>query len=1096
MTGNIIGEPFDKFVKNQINIRQSNQYSGYGGDLRTDDQLKYLNNRNAWVKLASSISILEDKGLKKLENIGIQTPNNFLGTILAEKAILFNTLSSFDPTKKEYSLPRAGIANNNDLWNDQFIYGIGGTNFGLQPPPGIISATVDSLNRGSIRKANVTLKAHNKFQFDIIELLYLRLGSTMMLEWGWDKYLDSSTGKVEQMRNTIIEEEWFTSNGISQRGMLNKIQIKRRDYDGNYDGFFGKVSNFTWSFNPDGSYDISIDLITLGDVIESLKVNIAAKEEFKEVLNPNSNNNLPVSGITEDSKIFRASNLNILGYSLYEKVKNFTENLDYIYIPPKDEKTNNQYYIRLYELLYQLENLTFPQITNNDGSSYFSPLEFEKFGCKVSYFPNQISLDPRICIFKPLLNSYGDIKNINIPSYLDKKILAPYAFSNDNDNYGLLMNLYLNFEFISELLLSNGDSNQTLSLFKFLQGLCSGINNALGGVNKLEPIIKDDNVITIIDQTYQILENEGEQVTLEVFGYNKNKTSNFVKDIKFVSKISPQLASMISIGATAAGSSTSEIDGTAFSKWSEGLQDRFSLQVLEPKGIKLEEEQIKQQKEKTKKEYEEKFINFPLYDRSIKNLAKEVIDSTLSTLANIQYNVSSFFGFNPLAFNSDALAEKAYYKKQDNDLGEIRIVNDPFNEEINNKPMKFDEYYSQSIELERRKKEKNRYKFEDINKLTSTNYAVYLLNAFGGISDIEVEYLGSTSDSRSGISLKNQKATVTNLKVDENGSRYREFNDTFISQGKGVYQNYINTLNNSRYTSTNVPSSEIGFIPLSFELTLDGISGIKIYNKLNINSEFLPSNYPESLNFIITKVNHSISNNSWDTSLSTISVPKTKPYKFESSPLQTSGGVELNIIGPQPDNNRELIITSRNNRQIRYTIENITSQLDPKARPAFEKFFNTLKEKYRGYTIVINEIRRTWEESFELKNNPLNPSYSSENADVGRSPHNYGLALDINIETPITKRTMLKGDRKPWIEEEINKVAIDSGLRWGGDFKNYVDCVHFDYYVNIDSAYQNIISQARVLDPTITIPFRGPKGKENAKKIDKFIKEGKIKLKI
>ena len=35
----------------------------------------------------------------------------------------------------------------------------------------------------------------------------------------------------------------------------------------------GKVTNFTWKFNDDGSYDIDLNLVGLGDVIESLKVN-------------------------------------------------------------------------------------------------------------------------------------------------------------------------------------------------------------------------------------------------------------------------------------------------------------------------------------------------------------------------------------------------------------------------------------------------------------------------------------------------------------------------------------------------------------------------------------------------------------------------------------------------------------------------------------------------------------------------------------------------------------------------------------------------------------------------------------------------------
>jgi hypothetical protein len=70
---------------------------------------------------------------------------------------------------------------------------------------------------------------------------------------------------------------------------------------------------------------------------------------------------------------------------------------------------------------------------------------------------------------------------------------------------------------------------------------------------------------------------------------------------------------------------------------------------------------------------------------------------------------------------------------------------------------------------------------------------------------------------------------------------------------------------------------------------LDGISGIKIYNKLSINSEFLPSNYPTSLKFVITKVNHNISNNNWETSLSTVSMPETKPYEYGKFPAPQGG---------------------------------------------------------------------------------------------------------------------------------------------------------------------------------------------------------------
>jgi hypothetical protein len=407
--------------------------------------------------------------------------------------------------------------------------------------------------------------------------------------------------------------------------------------------------------------------------------------------------------------------------------------------------------------------------------------------------------------------------------------------------------------------------------------------------------------------------------------------------------------------------------------------------------------------------------------------------------------------------------------------------------------MDFNKFYILASEIRKKREEAGFYKEDEIKNLVNKNYAVYLANAFGGtVEGIKIEELRLVETGETivgGKKVYEQKLVATPIELKD--PRYLEFNDTFISQGKGAYQNYINSLNNTIYTTRNIPSSEIGFIPLSFDLILDGISGIKIYNKLNINSRFLPSNYPKSLNFIITKVNHNISSNNWETSLSTISMPKTEPYKFE--PISSEANTEkTGVKGPQPDNGSPfLILDDRNNRDI-ITLDSLLLELDPVARPAFRKFFEILKEKYSGYKAIVNDVRRTWEESYNLK------KANSKNAEPGRSQHNYGLAIDINIETPAstTKRTLLKNNKTPWIEEGIDKVAIDAGLRWGGNFIGYIDCVHFDFDYNIDTAYRQVTTQAKNLDSTIIPPFTGFTNEVLAKvkKIDKLIKEGKIKL--
>ena len=923
MEGNIVGEQFDEFVRNQIKIRQSNQFGGYTSTLRTNDQIQYLNNRNAWVKLASSVDVEEGQIVipptpsgnsgggaggsgggfnpgggytpgggffpsgnsgntgtttpaanttipykpgyqvinyknSKLRAIGIPESDvkDYSGNRFSAKAILFNTLSSFNTNSNSYSARRAGVTNTNSLWNN-FAYGLGGTNYGIQPPPGIISVQVDSINRGSIRKANITLKAHNRFQFDIIELLYLRLGFTMMLEWGWDRYLDNATGNIQQVGNTIIEDIWFTSKNKSQLEMLKEIQDMRAKYNGNYDGFFGKVSNFTWNFNPDGSYDITIDLITVGDVIESIKANTFAKGSFKAATSTEDvlKTEAEKVSLSPDNIILKAAAVSSIGEYLYGKIKKLNESgtstfnqtaksrklnpdnvVDYYEISTpvvNGKSVGSQYYVRLGEFLAQLEGLIVPRVENGTSKTPQININYTTENNLISFFPNQISLDPKVCILRPFI-TFGDINGVIFPDYLsDLELYAQLLqipSTKEFQVFGKLMNLYINIEYIAGLVTSNGSPVQDLPLFKLLQDLCNGINDALGGVNKLEPIIKNDNIITLIDQT--LIVPEEDIVLLEVYGYNpKDQTSNFVKDLKFVSKITPQLASMISIGATAAGSNTSEIDGTAFSKWSEGLVDRFSQKIIEPK-------------------FEDPATT-PSVDRT-----------TLEGEWNGFDKVNSVSRFFRNLFGGSVTADQ-------------RIVDNPKYGAINGQPMGLERFITVASFILKNNAKNNTWYAEELPTLVSTNYAVYLVEAFGGnLTDVFI------------YSSASPKPVPFTRDVSQ--AKYALYNDSFIDQGKGAYKNYLNSLNNERYNIDNIPSSEIGFIPLSFEVILEGISGIKIYNKLSINTNFLPTNYPESLNFVITKVNHQISNNNWDTSLSTISMPNTKPYKFLGNIL--SGG--------------------------------------------------------------------------------------------------------------------------------------------------------------------------------------------------------------
>jgi hypothetical protein len=99
--------------------------------------------------------------------------------------------------------------------------------------------------------------------------------------------------------------------------------------------------------------------------------------------------------------------------------------------------------------------------------------------------------------------------------------------------------------------------------------------------------------------------------------------------------------------------------------------------------------------------------------------------------------------------------------------------------------------------------------------------------------------------------------------IDQNLSIVTEFYKYCQSE---IQNNY-----NKKYAS---PTA--GFIPISLGVTMEGISGIKIYNAVNVDTRFLPSDYPNSLKFIIKGVNHSIKDGNWDTNIETVVIAQNE----------------------------------------------------------------------------------------------------------------------------------------------------------------------------------------------------------------------------
>ena len=877
MQGNIIGEKFEDFVLTQIKNRQTIQNKGFGkGTTRSSEEKLYLNNRNAWVKLASGVSIEGIEGDDKLKRV-IPTYKDFTDDKLAKNFILFNTVSSLvtstdNQNQNTLSNNRSGVTKTNSIWNNK-AYGLGGTEFGINPAPGITDVQVTCVNRGSIRNATITITAFNKSQFEIIELLFLRLGYTMMLEWGWDKYLDKD-GKLQDTGITVIEEFWFDSN--SHQKILGDIQQKRSDYCGNYDGFMGKVVNFDWTLNSDGNYEIILKLVTVGDVIESLNVNTGGevltdkelKVIFKDLKTEKDDETIDVEGISEETKILQLGKytpfsqqflFDLAATTLWEdpKEKDFI-NIAFllkslnptllqkfiafeVILPEaslKEEKY--QYFISFRKFMDRIEEFLIPSIKSKNGDKELM-LEIDSSidDTLINHSPYVLSFDITVCLFKPEIPDRLNGSKIFIDSahkeYFTSVFenLLDFKVKKEKETYGKLMHMYLNYDFIAKCLESNTDDEGRFSLFKFLQAICGGINSSLANTTKLKPILKDDKIITIVDDNFHqetpIPEVTGEEVFLNTFGYNTNdNSSNFLRDISFQTNITPELATQITIGATAGGSTTREVDGTAFGRWNRGLKDRYQYEVLDLKPIASPP--------KSEFKYDPKFESFISNYRSIfrKNASLKAIETEIRRRPGKEIKF---------------------------DGRDTRKVNKE----------QFLTYLQSKIN---KQKEEDFKKEKDSEKRLSRNLGAQYVKLFSGEARLD------------GVNT-----------IVERKNTYFSLDKNIINQSKSVYRAWLNYTNNKFLQKQNKSSTQAGFLPLQVGLVLDGLSGMKIYNELLLTqSNILPYYYPRSLKFIITQVNHTITGNDWTTSLDTLSQPKVVVTNQEIEEVQQNlfvGPLEL-----------------------------------------------------------------------------------------------------------------------------------------------------------------------------------------------------------
>jgi muramidase (phage lysozyme) len=228
----IFRETFPQFIVDELDRRQSGMLA------RTPQFIHELNTRSAWVRMTSGVNYNGSNELAKKYVLQGGTLNN--------AASLRFGLGSEGNSSYDISSP-------------------GGTKhrLGIRPMPGITGVTIKNKGAyGSLQEATVSFTVWDIKQLEELELLYMRPGYTVLLEFGWD-----------YTKPSIPRYDILNKKDINLNEAFSEVYNLIIESKGNYDALLGYVTNYNWSARDDGGYDCTTTIISLGEVLESLKVN-------------------------------------------------------------------------------------------------------------------------------------------------------------------------------------------------------------------------------------------------------------------------------------------------------------------------------------------------------------------------------------------------------------------------------------------------------------------------------------------------------------------------------------------------------------------------------------------------------------------------------------------------------------------------------------------------------------------------------------------------------------------------------------------------------------------------------------------------------
>lgn len=534
--GKVIGGPFQEGVISQLD-RRSKVYSKTD---RTNTDLLYLAGKTGWAKLTSGVDV---HGYTDSAKANILT-----GGILGRTGT-----NSYDTST-------------------------GPTGRGTRPMPGITGVTVRSINRfGVLKEATITYNCWDVSQLQELELLYMRPGFTALLEWGHSISLHNN-GDYDSTPQTVSN---FFSAKNSKEAIYEEIENLKKSSSYNYDGILGFIKNFSWSFRPDGGYDCTTTLVSIGEIMESLTIDMDTPSVTDKTAT-DSTETAPATVLQAILKTIKEDTTGQAWEIVQQEYPTFAAK--YLTLGGRPQISNARLPLssivdpaletpKEQPVFTYISMRTFCEILNGIGlvddkdksiikmNTDIAPVEGSSDipFCRYRSFKFHTSVDPGVCI----LLSPGT-KNWSYPEQVYDPLYATHEGSSDE-----ILNIQLNIDFISGVvndLIHRPKEGRTLN--NLFAPIFAQLNDVMGGINDIN-LYYDESKFT-----YYIVDRQAQVEKSDVSLLNVTGLKSTVTKFDFTTKLSPALTTMVAISAQAGGADVG-LEAEALLRWNEGLTDRI-----------------------------------------------------------------------------------------------------------------------------------------------------------------------------------------------------------------------------------------------------------------------------------------------------------------------------------------------------------------------------------------------------------------------------------------------------------------------------------------------------------------------------------------